>query len=536
MRPRTRARLLPLAVALALVVAAGCGSDEPSSSGNAAPQGFTPPEVPMLQSLGAGEGKVNLVAWAGYVEDGSTDPKVDWVTPFEKDTGCKVNVKVAGTSDEMVQLMKSGQYDAVSASGDASLRLIYAGDVAPVNTDLVTNYDDVFDGPEDQPWNSVNGVAYGIPARPGREPADVPHRPGQAGPDSWGAVFDPDSPHKGKVTAYDSPIYIADAALYLMSTKPELGITNAYALDDTQFQAAMDLLKQQSRASASTGATTPRRSRRSSAAIQRPRHDLAGHREPGQGRQGPGRGDPAQGGRDRLVRHLDGLRQGEATPTARTCGWTTSSRRRPTPQRGRVVRRGPVEQAVLHEDGRPEPLRHLPRRGRGLLRPGLVLEHADRACLRRTHRRAGLQGLRRVDPAWTRSRAERWRAARQGALRPACRGPRRGAGHRAEARRCCSRRRWAGWSSPTWGRWRCCSSPSLWTVNSFTGDDRPPADHRQLPDHPAPSRSTAPSPLRTVALAAAVTVIDAALALPVAFFMAKVARRRWRPQLLASPC
>ena len=120
MRSRTRARLVPLALAVALLAAAGCGSDEPSgSSGGGASQKFTPPEVPMLQSLGAGEGKVNLVAWAGYVEDGSTDKSVDWVTPFEKATGCQVNVKVAATSDEMVQLMKSGQYDAVSASGDA---------------------------------------------------------------------------------------------------------------------------------------------------------------------------------------------------------------------------------------------------------------------------------------------------------------------------------------------------------------------------------------------------------------------------------
>jgi putative spermidine/putrescine transport system substrate-binding protein len=245
MRPRTRARLLPLAVALALVVAAGCGSDEPSSSGNAAPQGFTPPEVPMLQSLGAGEGKVNLVAWAGYVEDGSTDKSVDWVTPFEKETGCQVNSKVAATSDEMVQLMKSGQYDAVSASGDASLRLIAGGDVAPVNTDLVKNYADVFDGLKLKPWNSVNGQAYGIPHGRGANLLMWRTDVVKPAPDSWGVVFDPSSPYKGKVTAYDSPIYIADAALYLKSAKPELGITNPYELDDKQFQASVDLLKQQ---------------------------------------------------------------------------------------------------------------------------------------------------------------------------------------------------------------------------------------------------------------------------------------------------
>ena len=87
----------------------------------------------MLETLGEGEGQVNLIAWAGYVEDGSTDPKVDWVSDFETETGCQVNVKTGDTSDEMVTLMRTGQYDGVSASGDASLRLIAAGDVAPVN-------------------------------------------------------------------------------------------------------------------------------------------------------------------------------------------------------------------------------------------------------------------------------------------------------------------------------------------------------------------------------------------------------------------
>jgi putative spermidine/putrescine transport system substrate-binding protein len=199
----------------------------------------------MLQSLGAGEGKVNLVAWAGYVEDGSTDPKVDWVTSFEKETGCQVNVKVAATSDEMVQLMKSGQYDAVSASGDASLRLVAGGDVAPVNTDLVPNYKDVFDALKMKPWNSVNGKAYGIPHGRGANLLMWRTDVVKTAPDSWGVVFDTASPYKGKVTAYDSPIYIADAALYLKATKPDLGITNPYELDDKQFQASVDLLKQQ---------------------------------------------------------------------------------------------------------------------------------------------------------------------------------------------------------------------------------------------------------------------------------------------------
>jgi putative spermidine/putrescine transport system substrate-binding protein len=169
------------------------------------------------------------------------------VKPFEAATGCKVNVKVAGTSDEMVTLMKTGDYDAVSASGDASLRLIYGGVVAPVNTDLVPNYKDVYDGLKLKPWNSVNGVAYGIPHGRGANLLMYRTDVVSPAPTSWGVVFDPSSPYHGKITAYDSPIYIADAALYLMKTKPDLGITNPYALDDTQFQAAVDLLKQQNK-------------------------------------------------------------------------------------------------------------------------------------------------------------------------------------------------------------------------------------------------------------------------------------------------
>jgi putative spermidine/putrescine transport system substrate-binding protein len=241
---RTHIRVALAVTAVLSLGLAACGGGDTGSKGSG-PGGLTPPKIDKLASLGAGEGQVNLIAWAGYVENGSNDPKVDWVTPFENKTGCKVNVKVAGTSDEMVTLMKTGDYDAVSASGDATLRLIYGGDVAPVNTDLVPNYKDVFSGLKDKSWNSVNGQMYGIPH--GRGANLLMFRTDKVSPEptSWGAVFDANSPYKGKITAYDSPIYIADAALYLMKTKPDLGIKNPYALDDKQFQAAVDLLKTQ---------------------------------------------------------------------------------------------------------------------------------------------------------------------------------------------------------------------------------------------------------------------------------------------------
>jgi putative spermidine/putrescine transport system substrate-binding protein len=232
------------AVATAVVLLASSCSSSKSGSSGASGSRAKPPKESMLQSLGKGEGALNIIVWAGYAEDGTNDKTVDWVHPFEQQTGCKVNAKVGNTSDEMVTLMKTGQYDGVSASGDATLRLIYGGDVAPVNTSLVANYATIAEFLKDKPWNSVNGQMYGIPHGWGANVLMWNPKTVTTPPTSWSAVFDPNSPYKGKITAYDSPIYIADAALYLEKTKPDLKITNPYALDTTQFNAAVDLLKQ----------------------------------------------------------------------------------------------------------------------------------------------------------------------------------------------------------------------------------------------------------------------------------------------------
>jgi putative spermidine/putrescine transport system substrate-binding protein len=230
--------------AAAVLLVSACSSSKPSSGSAAASASrAAPPKEAMAQSVGKGEGALNIIVWAGYAEDGSDDKTVDWVHPFEQQTGCKVNAKVGNTSDEMVTLMKTGQYDGVSASGDATLRLIYGGDVAPVNTSLVPNYTTISTFLKDQPWNSVNGQMYGIPHGWGANVLMWNPKVVTTPPTSWSAVFDPNSPYKGKITAYDSPIYIADAALYLEKTQPSLKITNPYALDTTQFNAAIALLK-----------------------------------------------------------------------------------------------------------------------------------------------------------------------------------------------------------------------------------------------------------------------------------------------------
>lgn len=244
MSNRTSFRLVS-ALAGAGMLLAACGTSGDESADAAGGGGFQPPDLPALQELGEPEDELSILAWPGYAEDGSNDPNVDWVTPFEKETGCQVSVKPFGTSDEAVNLMKTGEYDVVSASGDASLRLIASGDVEPVNTDLIPNYADVYDFLKNQTWNSVDDVSYGVPHGWGANVLAYRADKVKPAPDSWSVVFDSDSPYQGKITAYDSPIYIADAALYLMKHRPELGIENPYALDDKQFNAAVDLLKQQ---------------------------------------------------------------------------------------------------------------------------------------------------------------------------------------------------------------------------------------------------------------------------------------------------
>lgn len=211
-----------------MLLLAGCGSSDNDTTGNE------------LQKLGKGEGQVNLVNWGGYVEPA-------WSKPFEQKTGCKVNSKVAGTSDEMVQLMRTGQYDGVSASGNASARLVDGGDVDPVNVDLVPNYKTIFSDLKDQPYNTFDGVHYGIPHGRGANLLMWNSDDVKPGPKSWSVILDPKeaAKYKGTISAYDDPIYIADAAVYLKAHQPDLGIESPYELNEEQFEAAVNLLEEQ---------------------------------------------------------------------------------------------------------------------------------------------------------------------------------------------------------------------------------------------------------------------------------------------------
>jgi putative spermidine/putrescine transport system substrate-binding protein len=195
--------------------------------------------VAPLTHIGKGEGVLNVVAWEGYAQD-------DWVKPFEAATGCMVHAKYAGSSDEMVALMRNGggdQYDVVSASGDATLRLIYGHNVQPINIKLIPAWNNFIPQLQSPDFNTVKGVHYGVSYEWGPNTLLYNTKVVTPAPTSWSVIYD--NTYAGKITVPDNPIQIADAALYLSKSQPSLGITDPYELNQTQMDAAVALLKQQ---------------------------------------------------------------------------------------------------------------------------------------------------------------------------------------------------------------------------------------------------------------------------------------------------
>ena len=222
---------IPAFLVIAGLVLAACGSTVPSGG---------------LTELPAAEDELNLVIWVGYAEDGSNYPEFDWVTPFEDETGCQVNATDGVDSANMVSLMATGQYDGVSASGDATNRMIEAGTVAPVNVALIPNYEGIFASLKNKPHNSVDGVPYGVPHGRGANLLLYNTDEFPTAPTSWDPVWEGAAEHSGQISIYNYLIYIADAALHLMEKQPDLGITDPYQLNEEQFDAAVELLKAQS--------------------------------------------------------------------------------------------------------------------------------------------------------------------------------------------------------------------------------------------------------------------------------------------------
>src|SRR6266536_2978858 len=204
MSRRTRSAL---ALVAAGILAAGCGSS-PGGGATAGSAAQVPTaNLPVPKSIGKGEGTLNLIAWEGYLQP-------LWVKPFQNQTGCQVHATYAGTSDQMVTLMKNGgggQYDMVSSSGDADLRIIYAGDARPVNVNLIPGWKDFFPAFQSPAFNTVSNVHYGVSLQWGPNVLMYNKKSFPAAPTSWNVIYN--SKYKGQVTVPDNPIQIADAEL-----------------------------------------------------------------------------------------------------------------------------------------------------------------------------------------------------------------------------------------------------------------------------------------------------------------------------------
>jgi len=195
----------------------------------------TPPKL--QKSIGKGEGALSLLVLPGYAEKA-------WVTPFQRQTGCKVDIKYASAFDDMTSLMQGGGtgVDLVTAAGDVGLQLVDDGDITPVNVALVPGWKSFGATFKSPGTNTVGTTHYGISSQ--FSPNLLVYNAARlARPASWAAVYS--ARHRGKVSMPDDPMAIADAALYLAKARPGLGIKDPFELTDAQFATVVQLLKTQ---------------------------------------------------------------------------------------------------------------------------------------------------------------------------------------------------------------------------------------------------------------------------------------------------
>jgi len=227
-----RRRSIAVVSAVLVVAGAACGRAGPSGAGGGA---------------GRGEGLLNLVAPPGYVEDGADDARFDWVHPFEHLTGCMVTVKYAISAGEMVGLLRQSSgsvYDGAAISSDAVGRLIGHGDLTSLDPARLPGLRSLLGPLRFAPFDSANGRPYGVPFEYGPNLLLYDSSRIHPAPASWSVVWSP-SPYRGRIAAFDGPMSLAEAALYLKAHRPGLRITDPYELTSAQFEAAAALIVRQ---------------------------------------------------------------------------------------------------------------------------------------------------------------------------------------------------------------------------------------------------------------------------------------------------
>ena len=453
----------------------GCGSSDSGSSSSTDTRRPRP-----RTTLGTARASSTWSPGPGYAEDGSTDPKVDWVTPFEKETGCQVNVKIGNTSDEMVTLMRTGQYDVVSASGDADAaadrrRRRRAGQHRRWSRTTPTS-----SGAQGPAVEHASTACTTASPRPRRQHPDVAHRQGHAGADSWERrLRQRTRPTRARSRPTTPRSTSPTRRCTSRPRSPTSGSTTPTSSTRSSSTPRSTCSSSSARTSASTGRTTRRQQAAFTSRRHGRRHDLAGHRQPARGRQGPGHATlpnegatgwsdtwmiVVEGQEPQLHVQVDGLHR-------------LAEGQRPG---GRVVRRGAGQPEVVRADrgqgrtARPSTPTTRPTRSRsptGRRRTKDCGDDRGEICKDYSEWVAGLDGDQGLAPGAPAPGTQVAASPRNPGMPAGRHGPPASSGAtRACGCRCCSRRRSAGWRSPTSARWRCCSSPRSGTLDTFSGE------------------------------------------------------------------
>jgi putative spermidine/putrescine transport system substrate-binding protein len=239
---RTPIRFRLLACAAGVVVLAACGKDAGDRA--ATPAAATRGAKPAL------EGRLDLLALPGYAERGKSDPRYDWIGGFEQRTGCRVHVETAASPAALLARMAMPGIDVAIAPGDVVLTLAANGDAGAIETTRVPGLLHVDARLADGAWARLDGLRYAVPFawRPQGllYRTDVFRKAPPTGAELYAPVALPDGkPNAGRLQAVDSPMAIADAALFLAATRPELGIEDPHSLDARQYAEALALLRVQ---------------------------------------------------------------------------------------------------------------------------------------------------------------------------------------------------------------------------------------------------------------------------------------------------
>ncbi|MFF5206543.1 extracellular solute-binding protein [Streptosporangium sp. NPDC000396] len=201
----------------------------PGPSSSSAPSPSPSPSA----SIGESEGTLRMLTFQDHVEYGAASSKVDWLTPFERQTGCRVRLDRVETSVEMAEQFSRTPYDVVSPSPDLAGRLMAEGKVATIDTGLIEAYKDIPKRLRELPAVRRGDRVYGVPYLWGiNEIMYEGERP--RGPEALYTA--------SRSAIRDNPMSIADAALALKGFRPELKIDDPFQLTPAQLDAAEKLL------------------------------------------------------------------------------------------------------------------------------------------------------------------------------------------------------------------------------------------------------------------------------------------------------